>query len=74
MLDETESKLVTSGKGNDSPPELKVESLAKEGDNDDAVTEASDSNNQQEMKTRNGRIGCILKKYDVFNMLPPKDD
>jgi hypothetical protein len=26
------------------------------------------------MKTRNGRIGCILKKYDVFNMLPPKDD
>jgi hypothetical protein len=51
-----------------------VESLAKEGDNDDAVTEASDSNNQQEMKTRNGRIGCILKKYDVFNMLPPKDD
>ena len=43
--DETELESVTSD-GDDKLPALKVESEAREGEDDDAVTDASDSDNE----------------------------
>jgi len=53
--DETELESVISD-GDDKLPALKVESKAREGEDDDAVTEASDSDSELERKTRSGRI------------------
>ena len=59
---------LTNNNGDDKLPALKVESEAREGDDDDAVTEASDSNNKPERKTRGGRTILMPKKYDGFEM------
>ena len=47
---ETELESVTSDSDNELPA-LKVESEAREGEDDDAVTEASNSNNEATMTT-----------------------
>ena len=44
--DDTEFELVTNNNGDDDLPELKVESEDREGEDDDAVTKASDSNTE----------------------------
>ena len=49
--DDTELELVTSNEGNNGLPALKVESEAREGEDDDAVTEASDSDTEAKMQT-----------------------
>jgi hypothetical protein len=64
---ETELELVTSD-GDDELPALKVESEAKEGEDDDAVTEASDSDNEAKTTNRSDRMVCMPKKYDGFEM------
>jgi hypothetical protein len=51
--DETELESITSDDGaNDILPDLKVDSEAREGEDDDAVTEASDSDDELVKKTR----------------------
>eukprot|EP00804_Cyclotella_cryptica_P028830 CCRYP_019720-RA/>CCRYP_019720-RA protein AED:0.58 eAED:0.63 QI:0/0/0/0.5/1/1/4/0/888 len=61
--DDTEIESVSS----DNQPEIKVESEAREGE-DDAVTEASDSDTEPERKTRSGRVVRVPQKYDGFEM------
>ncbi len=51
LQDETEVESVTSIDGDNALPDLKVESEAREDENDDAVTKASDSNTEQVLKT-----------------------
>ena len=52
--DETELELVTSNDGYNELPALKVKSEARVGDDDDAVTAASDSKMEAKTKTRSG--------------------
>eukprot|EP00804_Cyclotella_cryptica_P000019 CCRYP_013697-RA/>CCRYP_013697-RA protein AED:0.44 eAED:-0.15 QI:0/0/0/0.5/1/1/2/0/583 len=61
--DDTEIESVSS----DNQPDIKVESEAREGE-DDAVTEASDSDTEPERKTRSGRVVRVPQKYDGFEM------
>eukprot|EP00804_Cyclotella_cryptica_P006706 CCRYP_008640-RA/>CCRYP_008640-RA protein AED:0.60 eAED:-0.00 QI:0/0/0/0.2/1/1/5/0/1261 len=61
--DDTEIESVSS----DNQPEIKVESEFREGE-DDAVTEASDSDTEPERKTRSGRVVRVPQKYDGFEM------
>lgn len=48
--------------GENKQTELKVESEATEGEEDDAVTAASHSNTKPVTITRGGRIVCIPKR------------
>jgi hypothetical protein len=64
---ETELESVTSDGGNELPA-FKVKSEAREGEDDDAVTEASDSDNEAKMTTRSGQTVRMPKKYDGFEM------
>ena len=45
-----------------------MESEAREGEDDDVVTEASDSDNEAKTTTRSGIMVCMCKKYDGFEM------
>ena len=65
---DTEFDPVTSNDGDDDLPGLKVEPEAREGEDDNAVTEASDSNTEAKTTTRFGRIIRMPKKYDGFEM------
>ena len=60
--------MVISDGGDNELPAMKVESEAREGEDDDAVTEASDSNNEAKTTTRSGRMVRMPKKYDGFEM------
>lgn len=66
--DETEVESATSDDEDGELSNLKVESEAREGENDDAVTEASDSNTEQVSKTYSGRVVHMPEKYDGFKM------
>ena len=60
--------------GNDKLPRLKVESYAWDDDDDDAVTDASDSYTKPAMKNRSGRIIHMPKKYDGIEMTAAEID
>ena len=64
--DETEVESEASDDEDDVLSDLKVESVAREGDYDDAVTKASDSITEQVPKTCSRRVVHMCKKYDGF--------
>jgi hypothetical protein len=66
--DKTALESLISDDGDDKLPALKVESDASEGEDDDAVTEASDSNNKAKTTTRSRRMVHMPKKYVTFEM------
>lgn len=66
--DETEVEPIVSDDNNDVLPDLKVESEARAGGDDDVVTEASDCYTKQVPKTQSGRVDHMPKRYDGFKM------
>ena len=66
--DDTKLELVSSDNGDDNQPEKKLESEASVGEDDDAVTEALDSDTEPERKTRSGCMVHRPKKYDGLEM------
>jgi hypothetical protein len=66
--DDTELDSVKSDNGDDYLPELKVESEAREDEDNDAVTKTSDSDTEVKKTTRSGRLVHMTKKYDGFEI------
>jgi hypothetical protein len=69
VYDDTEMESVTSKDGDDELPASQVESEAREGEDDDAVTETSDSNTKAKTPTRSVRMARMPKKYNGFKMM-----
>lgn len=65
--DDTELE-IESIADDDNQPVIKAESEAGEGEDDDAVTEASDLDSKPERKTRSGRVIRFPKKYDGYDI------
>lgn len=64
-----ELESMVGGDGDDTVPALKIESETREGEDDDAVMEASDLDTEPEQrKNKNGEEVCMPKRYDSYDI------